>query len=103
MLIHFGRHQDAHCGQLDQIGRSLALRCQHSEVAIGYADSQVESVLSVGLDAVELLYERNHGVSVLRGDAQRIYGKLKVVSDRSLFLQHGKVGSLRVFGRGLSL
>ena len=86
MLIHLSSQQDADRCQLDQVGRSLPLRGQHGEVSVRNAHGQVESVLSVALDAVELLNERNHRFSVLWGDPQGEARQFKVVSDRSFLL-----------------
>lgn len=86
VLIHLGGHQNADCCQLDQVRRSLSLCGQNGEISVRNAHSEVECVLGVALDAMELLDERNHRLSVLWGDPQRKARQFKVVSNRSFLL-----------------
>jgi len=102
VLVHLGCEQDADGGQLDQVGRLLVTGHQHSQISVCDTDSQVERVFGITLYPMQLLNERNHRLAVLRGDTQRIFGQIEVVSDGAFLLQHRQVSLLGVLGRRLS-
>ena len=102
-LLKFRWHQCAYNRQTNQAWRLLSSYCDVDQVSIGQTACQIKRLLLVGFQAIQLLQEGYHVVPCLLSDLDRWILQIDVISNGVLFLQHGLVAALWVFGCELSL